>query len=158
MVNLVSGLLKLVKATGRDNWIDEDDEDIRISDSGEALLNGAEPEKLAQPSHLKAPETISWRAVTVDMIYWVRASWQEHLTINDKELLQHFEVFNEIGMRDAAKVIQLKNITYIGDLTSGFETTFVCVEHVVRPPQGRRNSNELSCRSSDPLISLTPQF
>ena len=49
---------QLIKATGWDNWIDEDDEDIRIFDLGEAFLKGAEPEKLPQPSHLKAPETI----------------------------------------------------------------------------------------------------
>ena len=49
---------ELVKATGWDNWIDEDEEDIRIFDLGEAFLRGAEPERLAQPSHLKAPETI----------------------------------------------------------------------------------------------------
>ena len=49
---------QLVKAAGWDNWIDEDEEDIRIFDLGEAFLKGAEPEKLAQPSHLRAPETI----------------------------------------------------------------------------------------------------
>jgi serine/threonine-protein kinase SRPK3 len=49
---------QLVKATGWDNWIDEDDEDLRIFDLGEAFLKGTEPKKLPQPSHLKAPETI----------------------------------------------------------------------------------------------------
>lgn len=50
---------QLIKATGwEDNWIDEDDEDIQVFDFGEAFLKGAEPEKLPQPSHLKAPETI----------------------------------------------------------------------------------------------------
>lgn len=49
---------QLIKATGWDNWIDEDDEDIRIFDLGEAFLKGAEPENLPQPSHLRAPETI----------------------------------------------------------------------------------------------------
>lgn len=48
----------LIKATGWDNWIDEDEEDIRVFDLGEAFLRGAEPEKLPQPSHLRAPETI----------------------------------------------------------------------------------------------------
>lgn len=47
-----------MKATGWDNWIEEDDEDIRIFDLGEAFLEGAEPEKLAQPAHLRTPETI----------------------------------------------------------------------------------------------------
>lgn len=49
---------QLVKATGWDNWIDEDDQDLRIFDLGEAFLKGTEPKKLPQPSHLKAPETI----------------------------------------------------------------------------------------------------
>ncbi|KAK5246696.1 hypothetical protein LTR83_001100 [Exophiala xenobiotica] len=49
---------QLVKATGWDNWTDEDDEDIRIFDLGEAFLNGAVSENLPQPSHLRAPETI----------------------------------------------------------------------------------------------------
>ena len=49
---------QLVKATDWNNWIDEDDEDLRIFDLGEAFLKGEEPEKLAQPSHLRAPETI----------------------------------------------------------------------------------------------------
>ncbi|KAK9242163.1 kinase-like domain-protein [Lipomyces tetrasporus] len=48
----------LVKTTGWDDWIDEDDEDLRIIDFGEAFLQGAEPTTLAQPGSLKAPETI----------------------------------------------------------------------------------------------------
>ncbi len=47
-----------VKATGWDNWIDEDEEDIRVFDLGEAFPKGAEPDKLPQPSHLRSPETI----------------------------------------------------------------------------------------------------
>jgi hypothetical protein len=80
------------------------------------------------------------------------------VAINDKDLLLHFEVFNKIGMRDAAEVILLKNITYIGDLNSGLETTLVCAEHAVRPPQGRRNSNELSMQVIRSVESVTPQF
>jgi hypothetical protein len=49
---------QLVKATGWFGWIDEDDEDLRIFDFGEAFLKGAEPKCLAQPQQLKAPETI----------------------------------------------------------------------------------------------------
>ncbi|RMZ84467.1 hypothetical protein DV738_g488, partial [Chaetothyriales sp. CBS 135597] len=49
---------QLTKATGWENWIDEDEEDIRIFDLGEAFPQGAEPEKLSQPVHLRAPETI----------------------------------------------------------------------------------------------------
>ena len=49
---------QLVKAAGWDEWIDEDDEDLRIIDLGESFLQGAEPKTLAQPGCLQAPETI----------------------------------------------------------------------------------------------------
>lgn len=49
---------QLVKAASWDDWIDEDDEDLRIIDLGEAFLQGAEPTALAQPGSLRAPETI----------------------------------------------------------------------------------------------------
>ena len=49
---------QLVKTAGWDNWTDEDEEDIRIIDFGEAFLQGMEPAKLAQPDVLRAPETI----------------------------------------------------------------------------------------------------
>lgn len=39
-------------------WVDEDDEDIRLIDWGEAFAQGAEPTKLGQPFGLNAPETI----------------------------------------------------------------------------------------------------
>ncbi len=48
---------QLVKAVGWLDWIDEDDEDLRIIDLGEAFLHGRKPKKLAQPSSLQAPET-----------------------------------------------------------------------------------------------------
>jgi len=49
---------QLVKAAGWDEWIDEDDEDLRIIDLGESFLQGAETKTLAQPRCLQAPETI----------------------------------------------------------------------------------------------------
>lgn len=49
---------QLVKATGRDNWIDEDDEDIQVFDSGEAFPKGAEPEK--------APPTFTFKVARND--------------------------------------------------------------------------------------------
>ncbi|KAL4874727.1 kinase-like domain-containing protein [Aspergillus karnatakaensis] len=49
---------QLVKAAQWDEWIDEDEEDIRILDFGEAFQQGHEPERLAQPGNLRAPETI----------------------------------------------------------------------------------------------------
>ena len=49
---------QLIKTAGWDNWTDEDEEDLRIIDFGEAFLQGAEPTRLAQPDTLRAPETI----------------------------------------------------------------------------------------------------
>ncbi|KAK4138477.1 kinase-like protein [Trichocladium antarcticum] len=56
---LAPGMPKqLVKATGWDDWIDEDEEDIRLIDLGEAFPHGASPARLAEPSELKVPERI----------------------------------------------------------------------------------------------------
>lgn len=49
---------QLVKNAGWDDWIDEDEEDIRLIDLGEAFAKGTEPARLAQPAGLEAPETI----------------------------------------------------------------------------------------------------
>ncbi|KOS38318.1 hypothetical protein ACN38_g10875 [Penicillium nordicum] len=49
---------QLVKAAEWVDWIDEDEEDIRLLDFGESFLEGEQPEKLAQPSNLRVPETI----------------------------------------------------------------------------------------------------
>lgn len=39
-------------------WIHDDGEDIRLIDWAQAFKHGMEPESLAQPAELKAPETI----------------------------------------------------------------------------------------------------
>ncbi|KAJ5971413.1 uncharacterized protein N7479_001331 [Penicillium vulpinum] len=49
---------QLVKAAEWIDFIDEDEEDIRLIDMGESFLPGEEPEKSAQPSILRIPETI----------------------------------------------------------------------------------------------------
>ncbi|KAH6846962.1 kinase-like domain-containing protein [Chaetomium sp. MPI-CAGE-AT-0009] len=49
---------QLVQATGWDSWIDEDEEDIRLIDLGEAFPHDAVPAELAEPSELKVPEKI----------------------------------------------------------------------------------------------------
>ncbi|KAH6839523.1 kinase-like domain-containing protein [Chaetomium sp. MPI-CAGE-AT-0009] len=49
---------QLIKKAGWDDWIDEDDEDVRLIDLGEAFPIGAPPAKLAQPGGLQAPEVI----------------------------------------------------------------------------------------------------
>ena len=47
----------VVGSTYWDSWIDEDEEDIRLIDLGEAFPRGAEPTRVAQPFGLNAPET-----------------------------------------------------------------------------------------------------
>ena len=49
---------QLVKTAGWDNWTDEDEENLRVIDFGEAFLQGTEPRMLAQPDTMRAPETI----------------------------------------------------------------------------------------------------
>jgi len=50
---------QLVKAAEWVDWIDEDDEDIRLFDFGESFLQGEESERgLAQPGILQVPETM----------------------------------------------------------------------------------------------------
>lgn len=48
----------LVEKAGWGGWDYEDDEDIRLIDFGEAFVRGSEPDALAQPGDLNAPETI----------------------------------------------------------------------------------------------------
>lgn len=49
---------QLVKNAGWDNWVNEDEENIRLFDFGEAFPQGLRPRSLAQPPDLRAPETI----------------------------------------------------------------------------------------------------
>ena len=49
---------QLVKTASWVGWDDEDDEDLRIFDFGQAFRLGAEPPELAQPRNLRVPETI----------------------------------------------------------------------------------------------------
>ncbi|KAG8422655.1 hypothetical protein J3459_010164 [Metarhizium acridum] len=49
---------QLVCSVGWDEWVDEDEEGIRLIDWGESFEHGREPSRLAQPGQLKAPKTI----------------------------------------------------------------------------------------------------
>jgi len=51
-------LVKSAEWVGWPDEDDEDDEDIRIIDLGEAFIQDAVPERLAQPGGLQVPETI----------------------------------------------------------------------------------------------------
>ncbi|KAL1852185.1 Autophagy protein 5 [Paecilomyces lecythidis] len=48
----------LVKAASWDDWLDEDEEDIRIIDFGESFPKNTRVESLAQPGQLRVPETV----------------------------------------------------------------------------------------------------
>ncbi|KAK3305126.1 kinase-like domain-containing protein [Chaetomium strumarium] len=49
---------QLVQKAGWDMWIDEDKEDVRLIDFGEAFAHGAEHHQLAEPPGLEVPERI----------------------------------------------------------------------------------------------------
>lgn len=49
---------QLVEKVVWDDWIDEDDEDVRVIDLREAFPHGAEPNNLAKPGDLQVPEKI----------------------------------------------------------------------------------------------------
>lgn len=49
---------QLVRKASWEEWIDEDEEDIRFIDWGEAFKQGAESNRLAQPGDLRAPEIL----------------------------------------------------------------------------------------------------
>jgi hypothetical protein len=56
---LDKGLPKhMVKAAEWDEWVDEDEEDLRVLDLGEGFLQEHQPKTLSQPGQLQAPETI----------------------------------------------------------------------------------------------------
>jgi hypothetical protein len=48
----------LVERIGWDNWIDEDEEDVRVIDFGETFAHDAIPTELAEPSEFQVPERI----------------------------------------------------------------------------------------------------
>lgn len=49
---------QLVGKAPWDSWTDEDEEDIRLIDLGESFHFESVPDQLAQPSELRAPETL----------------------------------------------------------------------------------------------------
>lgn len=68
---LKSGVPKhLVRAAEWDMWLDQDNEDIRLIDWGEAFARGSEPATLAQQLGLAAPETIFTSRVDYRIDLW----------------------------------------------------------------------------------------
>ncbi|OAQ98866.1 hypothetical protein LLEC1_04690 [Akanthomyces lecanii] len=52
------------------SWIDEDEEDIRLVDWGEAFTFDSPPKRLAQPSHLRVPETLFTSQIDYSIDLW----------------------------------------------------------------------------------------
>ena len=61
---------QLVKAAEWTDWIDEDEEDLRILDFGETFLRGTEIDTLAQPRGLEAPETVFTKSFDDRLDLW----------------------------------------------------------------------------------------
>ena len=61
---------QLVEAVSWVDWMDEDEEDLRIIDLGEAFLQGGDSKKLNQPSSLQAPETIFTSSLDSRLDLW----------------------------------------------------------------------------------------
>ena len=61
----------------------------------------------------------------------------EGMAANSQELLLHFEKFDKMGMQDDAEVIQLDDVVYATDVTTGSHASFGGVDHVFRRPSGR---------------------
>lgn len=64
----------IVQSTLCEDWLEEDHEDIRLIDWGEAFSRGAEPAKIAQPFGLNAPETVFTPRIDYRIDLW-RAGW-----------------------------------------------------------------------------------
>ncbi|KAJ5246843.1 hypothetical protein N7468_001826 [Penicillium chermesinum] len=59
---------QLVKAAEWVDWIDEDDEDIRLFDFGESFFQGQEPKKLAQPGSLRVAWYVNISFLEADIL------------------------------------------------------------------------------------------
>ncbi|KAJ5085091.1 hypothetical protein N7532_009862 [Penicillium argentinense] len=77
---------QLVKAADWGEWIDEDDEDIRILDFGESFFQGQEPIKLAQPGSLRLPETIFTDSFDYRVDLWRTGCMQTYLRRYDVKI------------------------------------------------------------------------
>lgn len=90
---------QLVKSAEWYNWIDWEDEDIRLFDFGEGFFQGQEPERLAQPTALRVPETIFtdtfdyrvdlWRAGCIVCQQIFLRSRNTHVDINCRSMLSY---------------------------------------------------------------------
>ncbi|KAI9738413.1 MAG: hypothetical protein M1834_008916 [Cirrosporium novae-zelandiae] len=78
---LDKGLPKhLVKAREWDDWVDEDEEDLRIIDFGEAFLQEAEPKVLPQLGQLQVPEIIFTECFDYTIDLW-SAGWDDDILV-----------------------------------------------------------------------------
>lgn len=99
---LSDGLPKtLVKAAEWADWVGKDEEDIRIFDFGQSFPKGEEPVKLAQPSPLRAPETIFEKSFDYRVDLWCAGSMVSFLDHKPQEFTKHllidlfFHIWND---------------------------------------------------------------
>lgn len=60
----------MVEKAKWDDWVDEDEEDVRLIDFGEAFPHGAERTDLAEPGGLQVPEKIFTGAFDYRVDLW----------------------------------------------------------------------------------------
>ncbi|KAI9654945.1 MAG: hypothetical protein M1821_005698 [Bathelium mastoideum] len=61
---------QLVKTAIWDDWVEEDEEDIKLINFGQAFSHGNEPTNLTQPPGLEAPETIFTDSIDYRINLW----------------------------------------------------------------------------------------
>ena len=122
---------QLVKAAEWVDWIDEDDEDIRLLDFGESFIQGEEPEKLAQPGTLRVPETIFTNSFDYRIDLWRTGCMVSHRVFSeDRWLTCPFQIYSFLFTKypfwylgeDDMLVCQM--ISLVGRLPAEWESTW----------------------------------
>ncbi|POR36997.1 Serine/threonine-protein kinase SRPK [Tolypocladium paradoxum] len=149
---------QLVKRVAWEDWIDEDEEDIRLLDWGEAFLHGAEPAKLAQPGDLRAPEVIFtgrfdhridlWRAgctVCTTPVVWSTRCSDVSLPRQIYSLVFAARPFQYLG-NEAVLVAQM--INFVEELPAEWQTTWQAIQDSSRRsfPTEEATEFKLDCR------------
>ncbi|RDK36420.1 kinase-like protein [Aspergillus phoenicis ATCC 13157] len=105
---------QLVKSADWEAWVDEDEEDIRILDFGEAFIQGNEPKVLAQPGQLRVPELIFTNCFDYRVDLW-RAGCMIHAFIFGSYPFQYL---------GEDEVLVLQMISFVGKLPKDWQPTW----------------------------------
>ncbi|KAL5354256.1 hypothetical protein ACLOAV_000344 [Pseudogymnoascus australis] len=124
---------QLVKAAEWNEWIDEEEENIRLLDFGQTFTQGAEPKRISQPRDLKAPETIFTDRFDYRLDLW-RVGFAIYFFVFGAKPLQLF-----FG-GDSDLVAQM--INFVEDLPAEWEQKYkdICLKAGQEPVQGERLS------------------